>query len=517
MSRLYVLLLASACGRLGFEPLAVGSDAGDEPVGGDFRVDVRPAWALPSGGTVEIATEIELVAPDVRVGDSACAQLEVLDARTLRCMLTSHVPATVDVAVTTGDLRGTRRFTYVTPGMYQHGGPLDDRTSGIAVDGEGNVYVTGATNGDLDGASAGDYDALLVKYDAAGQLVWVRQLGSAEWDYARDVATDRFGDVTITGYTLGDIDGDGTIPGGNDIFVARYASDGTRKWVAHTGTPGDDQAWDLAVDDAGYTVVAARTDNAFAGSTNAGLVDYAVLRYTPQGELAWASQAGTAADDIGRSIAAAPDGTAFLVGYTTGAVEQGVTPAGQNDMFVARFETDGARTWVRQRGGTGEDFAHDVTVDPEGDVWVAGQTNAMLDGKAPRGGGDVFVMRFSADGAWQLTRTFGSNAMENSWGIGVSQSGTVYVSCVTAGAFDGQSNAGGNDFCMVAYDRNGTHQWTRITGTAGADTSSSCAVDLGHTGLAYISLMTDASLDGRPNRGGNDIAVAKLDAFGELR
>jgi hypothetical protein len=343
----------------------------------------------------------------------------------------------------------------------------------------------------------------------------VRQLGTPAFDYARDVAVDPTGDATIVGYSAGDLDGDSVPPGGNDIFVARFAPDGTRRWLVQTGTPGDDQAWDLAVDAAGGVVVAARTTGALGPTANAGGFDYGIIRFTPGGAVEWARQGGTAVDDIGHSIAATPDGVAYLVGYTDAVVEPGGVNAGGRDLFVARYDPDGTQAWIRQRGSAGTDEAHDATVDDAGDVWIAGQTTGLLDGNPNAGGDDVFVMRMSAAGAWALTRVRGSAMGETTFGVATAPTGEVYLSCTAGAGFDGAASAGGADVCVIAFDRDGNHTWTRLHGTAMDEATSSCAFDRAYTGLLYVSLITGGSIDGQPSRGMEDIAVVKLDASGD--
>ena len=97
------------------------------------------------------------------------------------------------------------------------------------MDGSGNVYVTGYTNGGLDGnTSAGGSDIFLVKYDSAGTKQWTRQLGTASDDYGEGVAVDGSGNVYVTGGTLGGLDGN-TSAGGADIFLVKYNSDGVKQ------------------------------------------------------------------------------------------------------------------------------------------------------------------------------------------------------------------------------------------------------------------------------------------------
>jgi len=504
MSRraLTLATLVVGCGRLDFDPRNTYA-----------ITNVEPRWAMPTGGPVAITLSADAGSAVVTIDGVPCSSLAT-SGSTIQCTAPAHAPGEVAVVASWPDgSTPPARFVYIAPGPRQLGGPADDRTSGVAIDRDGNVIVTGGTTGDLDGPNHGDFDAVTIKYDAAGTVAWVRQLGGPLYDYARDVAVDAAGDVTIIGYTAGDLGGHGN-QGSNDVFVARYTADGMLAWVTQTGSAGDDQAWDLGVDASGATVVAIQTTGALGGPS-AGGTDYAIARYAADGSLAWLHQAGTAAEDFGHSLAVAADGTSYLVGYTTGALEG--TNAGGLDMFVARYEADGTRTWLHQRGGAGDDSATDAQLDPEGDVWIAGNTTGVLDGNAAGGATDVFAMRYAATGTWMLTRVYGGTGDEVTFGIAPTAT-AVYLECNTTTGFAGQPyNGGADDACAIALDRDGAPLWTRVFGGPTSDEASSIAFDSGLTGFLYVSLITDGGLDGMPSRGGNDIAVAKLDATGALR
>ena len=97
----------------------------------------------------------------------------------------------------------------------------NDYANGVATDSSGNVYVTGGTKGGLDGnTSAGDTDLFVVKYNSSGTKQWTKQLGTSSGDYARGVATDSSGNVYVTGYTGGGLDGN-TSAGSSDLFVVK--------------------------------------------------------------------------------------------------------------------------------------------------------------------------------------------------------------------------------------------------------------------------------------------------------
>lgn len=526
-----VALMLVACGRIGYDPLSGQGDALDGGLTGEpdsglgpdglpfFLIEnISPRWLPLGGGMIELTLTGDTEGISVSVDGAPCVNPFSSNPQQFVCVASSRpAPAAVKVEATNaaGQTALRENFAYLTPGSYQFGGTLDDRTSGVAVDLEGNVYVTGGTTGDLDGTGAGDFDAVLIKYDTAGVFQWVRQLGTNQYDYSRDVAVGPSGNPTIVGYGSGDIDGIGGTAGGNDIFAARYSPAGDLLWVTQLGSAGDDQAWDLAVDDSDAVAIAARTTGAMGSAANGGLIDAVVVRLKPDGDVDWTHQFGTGEDDNGHSVAVSPEGVVYLVGYSQAVVEPGATNAGAFDMFVARYESTGQQTWIRQRGSGANDQAQDATVDDAGNVWISGVTSAALDGNTAFGSQDVFVMKFSADGDWILTRQYGSSASENTFGIDVDDKGQVYVSCNTTASFGGANVIGGTDVCVISLDAAGNELWTSIVGSSATDVASSCTVDVSNTGLIYVSAITDGNLDGDGARGLQDIALIKFDSAGD--
>jgi len=134
---------------------------------------------------------------------------------------------------------------------------------GTTTDAEGNVFVAGFTDGSIHGQEyAGGYDAFVAKYDADGEFLWVRLLGTAEDDMCGyqapgGVATDTWGNVYIAGYTYGSL---GRPHAGlSDAFVAKYDPDGNLLWVTQFGTDEEDRAGPIAVDAYGSAYIAGLT------------------------------------------------------------------------------------------------------------------------------------------------------------------------------------------------------------------------------------------------------------------
>jgi hypothetical protein len=139
---------------------------------------------------------------------------------------------------------------YAAPGLS-----IDEAYS-IAVDNNGNVYVTGKSQGYGSG-----FDYLTLKYDPDGNKLWeVRFNGMGNGDdeaYALALSTTA---VYVTGKSLGS-------DSGFDYLTIKYDLDGTKLWeVRHNGTGnGDDEAYALVLDQAGNVYVAGKSTGSDSG------------------------------------------------------------------------------------------------------------------------------------------------------------------------------------------------------------------------------------------------------------
>ncbi|MDH5187308.1 MAG: SBBP repeat-containing protein, partial [candidate division WOR-3 bacterium] len=83
---------------------------------------------------------------------------------------------------------------------YNGAGNSFDEAYAIAVDNQGNVYVTGASYG-----SGTQYDYATIKYNSTGETLWVRRynIPGIGWDIAQDIAVDNQDNIYVTGYSWG--------------------------------------------------------------------------------------------------------------------------------------------------------------------------------------------------------------------------------------------------------------------------------------------------------------------------
>jgi len=299
-----------------------------------------------------------------------------------------------DIALVKYSAAGTKQWT------RQLGSPDVDEALGVGIDGSGNVYVAGVTYSSLDGYTrAGEFDIVLAKYSPAGETQWVRQLGSTETDEAYALAVDTNGNAYITGLTAGDLDGN-TSAGGNDMFLVKYDASGTKQWTKQIGTAADDYGYGVAVDSAGNIYIAGTTAGSMDGNINKGGNDVFLAKCNAVGTLQWVRQLGSTTDDASWGIAVDLTGNIFVVGSTDGDID-GNANAGNYDMFLVKYNSSGEKQWTRQMGTEFNDEAYGVAVNTDGYVFVSGYTYGNMDGNMNAGENDIFVAKYDTNGIRQ--------------------------------------------------------------------------------------------------------------------
>ncbi len=176
---------------------------------------------------------------------------------------------------------------------------------------------------------------LLAAPAAAGEIIWTRQFGSSSSDYAFGVAVDGSGNVYITGSTYGTLPGQ-TSAGAGDAFVRKYDSNGNELWTRQFGGSSYDEAYGVAVDGSGNVYVAGLTTGTLPGQTSAGLTDAFVRKYDASGNELWTRQFGGSSYDYANDVAVDGSGNVYVGGITFGALP-GQTSAGAWDAFVAKL------------------------------------------------------------------------------------------------------------------------------------------------------------------------------------
>ena len=383
----------------------------------------------------------------------------------------------------------------------------DDRGTAIAIDRHHDIYVVGSTSGEADDSpSSGYIDALLTKVDSSGNPMWSRLLGTNEYDVAYGVAIDELDNVYVAGSTERALEGN-TYAGLYDIYLAKYTPDGTLQWTSQYGTSGLDGARGVVADGAGSIYVTGGTPGDLDGNLSSGDFDIFLTRFALDGTKLWTTLLGTFDIERGNAVTTDSEGRIYVTGFTEGELDESVN-VGWADVFVAAFTPDGEQLWTRQFGTYGFDTGEGIVVDETGSVYVTGFVNGDLGEDTSLGGTDIFVAKFDNDGTMLWTRQLGTGGNDESYGIAINDAGHIYITGVTSRDFEGNASLGGDDAVVATFNAQGETLWTKQLGTEEFDEAQGIAI--APDGVAWIVGLSFGDLGNNQESAGGDLLLARV-------
>jgi len=409
------------------------------------------------------------------------------------------------------------------------GGPGNDFGSSLAADNSGSVYVTGSFSGtvdfDPDGGDThtcnGGFDIFLSKFDSSGNFKWAHTWGGAGSDEGFGVAVDGSGNVYVTGRFAGAVDFDPgggdphTSNGARDAFLSEFDSSGNFKWARTWGGPGWDEGCGVATDGSdavyitGYFYGTADFEPGGGDPhTSNGQDDVFLSKFDSSGNFKWARTWGEFEFDLGFAVAADDSGNVYITGTFCQTVDfdpsggDPHTSNGSYDVFLGKFDSSGNFIWARTWGGWGSDKGYGIAVDGSGNVYVTGSFEGKIDfdpddvNEDPRtseGSLDVFLSKFDSWGNFEWARTWGGPEPDCGHGVATDDSGSVFVTGVFEGTVDfdpggGDPHTSGGpyyDAFLSKSDSSGAFEWARTWGGWAGDEGVGVATDV--FGNAYTT------------------------------
>ncbi|HVP35770.1 MAG TPA: SBBP repeat-containing protein [Terriglobales bacterium] len=343
----------------------------------------------------------------------------------------------------------------------------DSWANAIAIDGSGNVFVTGASD-----TSTTRLDYTTIKYGSDGTPIWNRRYtaqgtgGSSIHDNATAIALDLSGYVYITG-TSHDSGG-----GTNGWATVKYASNGDSLWVQRyrgTKTSDNNQANAITTDNQGYVYVTGWCQDT-GQSKNYVTIKY----YSDTGDTVWVKRYNGRDNGVDSASAIAVDDSGYV--YVTGA---SVSSSNGYDFVTIKYKPDGDTAWVRRYNGPGnnEDNARAIAVDASGYVYVTGLSFGSGTGE------DYCTIKYKPNGdtAWVRRYNGPGNAGDDAHAIAVDGYGNVYV---TGESFGSGENY---DYATIKYDAAGNTIWVkRYNGPANFH-DYAYAIALDNSGNVYVT------------------------------
>jgi hypothetical protein len=402
------------------------------------------------------------------------------------------------------------------------GGGFEDQSNSIAVDLNGNIYVTG--------------------YYSSNPLI----INSFNSISGGNINVKSFGNLSNSG--------------GVDCFIIKYNSSGTVQWATSITGTGDEEGNGIAVDTAGNIYVTGIygtnpvTINSFSSifeenvvlssfgtMANSGSVNCFIVKFNTNGIAQWATRVGGTGSDRGLGMAVDTSGNVYVTGqYSSNPLTVNsfnskldgniivtsfgnLSNSGGQDCFIVKYDTNGNAKWATRVGGTGSDRGLGIAVDINENVYITGayftnpvaiySFNSVLDGNIivsyfgslsiSSGAADCFILKYNPIGEAQwATSVGGSGGNEQGFGIVVDANFNVYItgqyfsSPVTINSFSSVSNGNvvvnsfgnlsriGSPNCFVVkYNKNGKAEWA--TSISGNSQGNSIEVDI--SGNVYVT------------------------------
>lgn len=274
----------------------------------------------------------------------------------------------------------------------------NDRGNAIAVDDESNVYVAGSYEGPASFDTMtingnGKMDLFVAKYDAAGNIIWLRHAGNTEMDVANGMMLDDEGNLYVTGQFRFSISFD---------------------TITLTG--------------------------------NGNNADIFLVKYDPFGNVLWARNFGNTSTDVGTAICTGPDGSLFMTGYGGAINFDGIQlpSVGGTNVFIWKGDKEGNTLWAKSASSISSDYGYAIATDASGSCFVTGKYGILESGALSMtfdsitinsvGGDDIFIAKYDGTGHIQWAFTAGS-AWRYDQGSAIATDGNG--NCIAAGLFWG--------------------------------------------------------------------------------
>ncbi|MDD2890672.1 MAG: SBBP repeat-containing protein [bacterium] len=364
--------------------------------------------------------------------------------------------------------------------VRKYNGPdnSDDQAYAIAVDKNGNVYVTGRSVGTGTG-----YDYATLKYNRLGTEMWARRYNYSSSIYntdgANSIAVDDSGNVYVTGDSYS-----GT---NYDYATIKYNSSGDTIWAKRYNGPEDnhDKAYAIAIDNSGNVYITGES-SLYSGT-------YATIKYNSSGDTMWVRRYSAA----GKGYKAYEEPKEYDYNKTKGFARMGggaaiaidnsgnvyVTGESWDSSFgyatTIKYNLTGDTAWVRKyySGRWAEGTA--LALDSNGNVYITGREGHTIGDTTV----DYVTIKYNNSGDTMWVRKYNGtgNRIDCATGIALDNNGNVYVTGYSEG------NGTYTDYATIKYSSSGSEEWVQRYNGPGNNTDYAYAIAVDNKGYVYVT------------------------------
>ncbi len=408
--------------------------------------------------------------------------------------------------------------------VKQIGGTGTEVGFSIAVDDNDNIYILGgfSETSDFDPGistqnltSLGSWDTFLLKLDAQGNFVWVKQIGNANLDYAPALALDHSGHILVTGIFKNTVYFDPpantlqlTSNGGWDFYVAQFDIDGNYIWAQNFGGTSYDKARYIYVDDNDFVYITGQYRNTvdFDNSNNTAELtaidgyDGFVLKLNNQGDFVWVKQWGGAGQDEVRGLDMDANQNIYITGkfYDNVDMDPGtgtynLNAGGNTDTFIVKLDSNADFVWAKSIDNDDTNIGYTIQATENGRVYIGGYFegdivytwDAGFVNFTSNGDKDAYILTLNAiDGSYDSFYQAGGSGEDQIYTLCYNHPNSLYAS----GSFSGTADFGTNGNQNLRNSNGGLDAFVLKIDT---NTNSTGAIDFFKNLRVYPNPVTD--------------------------
>ena len=288
----------------------------------------------------------------------------------------------------------------------------------------------------------GNSDVILLKTDSMGNLQWSKTYGGSGWDYGFSACQTKDGGFIVTGYTTS------TGNGLADVYVIKTDASGDVLWATTAGGAGVDVGKSVIEMDDGSFILCGYTESFGAGESDVYLV-----KISAEGDFLWSKTYGGKKADMGNKVCRAKDGSLIVTG------SNGSTSTNQ-DFYLLKLDAEGNEDWIKTYGSSGAfpfDWCHSVCQTSDGGYVLSGDSNVA----SPC---NMLVIKTDSLGNQIWNHNFGDKLHDHGYSICETDNGG-YILCGSVKSFE----TGKNDICVIKLNTNGEEENRKIFGGSGSE------------------------------------------------
>ena len=354
----------------------------------------------------------------------------------------------------------------------------------VAVGYSSSSNITGITN-------KGSYDAVIVKYDLNGNVIWQKNWGGSSDDFFRSVVKEEDGYVVVGWTSSTNISG---LPnkGKSDAVIVKFDLDGNLIWQKSFATATDDWFTYLISVQDGYIVT---------GLYSRGLGNAYLIKYSKDGTKLWEKTYNKDSGNAFDTIVASNDGY-IVVGWSS---------QNNRDALIVKYDFDGNIIWQKNWGGNGLDEFDGITIGTDGYIAVGLMQSTNISGITNKGTRNAMIVKYDFDGNMLWQKSWGGNG-SNDYFHSVVARENMYVAVGYTNSTDlsGLANKGGLDAMIVKYDLSGNILSQKNFGGNGTDNFN--FITSRNDKYVIVGSSNSNNISGLANKGSLDAIILKYNS-----